>query len=97
MPRRCWTCNNEHEMDAACPASHAARTRRNAGPLDDFTSDDLFDDPSSGKLGPIFPAGYETDDACCGYGIEAGDKIRADGSGGWIHADEECERKWARS
>lgn len=47
--------------------------------------EDLFDDADS--FGPIFTATHESEDACCGDGIVAGERIRADGSGGWIHAD----------
>lgn len=43
------------------------------------------------EFGPIFTATYESDDACCGEGIQPGEDIRADGSGGWIHADDSCE------
>jgi len=89
MPRRCWTCNSEHDLDQACRKSEAARTRREAGPGDDWSSDDLFDDVHS--FGPVFTASYETDDSCCGNGIEPGELIRADGRGGWIHAENGCE------
>lgn len=54
---------------------------------------DLFDDapaaPQESKLGPVFTATYGSEDDCCGEGIEPGDRIRADGHGGWIH--EGCE------
>lgn len=59
-----------------------------------YTSPDLFDEPD--RFGPVFTADHESDDACCGDGILPGEKIRADGSGGWIHADTQCE-EWARS
>src|SRR6185312_8126575 len=87
MARRCWTCNSEHDLDAACPSSDTARARRAAG-----GADDLFDDASDSKLGPIFCAEFESDDSCCGEGIVPGEDIRADGRGGWIHADTTCER-----
>lgn len=90
MSRRCWTCNTEHDLDAPCRQSPAARARRAAGAKDDWTSDDLFDEPS--KFGPIFTAEFESEDACCGEGIVPGEDIRADGQGGWIHADTMCER-----
>lgn len=51
--------------------------------------EDLFDDADS--LGPIFTATFESEDACCGDGIVPGEKIRADGAGGWIHAVAGCE------
>jgi hypothetical protein len=44
------------------------------------------------KLGPAFMATFESDDACCGEGIVPGEDIRSDGEGGWIHADDSCER-----
>jgi hypothetical protein len=55
--------------------------------------DDFFDEaePRS-PMGPIFTAQYECDDSCCGEGIVPGEGIRADGHGGWIHADDQCER-----
>jgi hypothetical protein len=71
--RRCWTCNTEHDLDMACPASDTVRSMRAAG-APDHTSPDLFDD------------------ACCGEGIVPGEDIRADGFGGWIHADTICEK-----
>lgn len=97
MSRICWTCNNEHDLDEACRASHTVRTMRSAGSpgneLADHTSPDLFDNASDGpKLGPIFVAEHESEDACCGEGIVPGEDIRADGHGGWIHADTTCER-----
>lgn len=61
--------------------------------LADLTSPDLFDGPEPAtQFGPVFTATYVGDDACCGDGIGIGDEIRADGSGGWIHASEACER-----
>lgn len=88
MSRRCWTCNTEHDLDEACRQSPAAITRRAAG-----GSDDLFDDAQDApSFGPVFTATYDCDDACCGDGIESGQSIRADGQGGWIYADDQCER-----
>lgn len=43
------------------------------------------------ELGPVFVAAYETDSACCGDMIDAGDRARADGHGGWIHANGTCD------
>lgn len=86
--RTCWTCNSEHDPDAACRQSPMAKARRAAG-----VPDDLFDNASSGRgFGSIFMAEYESEDACCGEGIVAGEDIRADGRGGWIHAGTTCER-----
>lgn len=54
---------------------------------------DLFDEPApQSRLGPVFLASFDSECPACGWEIEAGDKIRADGRGGFIHADEECEK-----
>lgn len=59
--------------------------------------DDFYDDPihvtedDSRGFGPVFAAEYVTDSACCGDRIEPGEDARADGQGGWIHADDACE------
>jgi hypothetical protein len=66
--------------------------------------DDLYDapegpHPAAGDprgLGPIFTAGHHSEDTCCGDGIVPGEDIRADGAGGWIHADDQCEKLAAR-
>lgn len=97
LGRRCWTCNFEHDLNEACRASTAVRSVRSAGrpgnELADHTSPDLFDNAEdSPQLGPVFMATYDCEDACCGEGIVVGEDIRADGSGGWIHADDGCER-----
>jgi hypothetical protein len=56
-------------------------------------TDALFEDAQeSFTFGPVFMAQYACDDDCCGEGIEPGEDIRADGQGGWIHADMTCER-----
>ena len=87
MSRRCWTCNSEHDPDEACPQSMRSRGRQAAG------GDDLFADATERPaFGPVFVAEHESDDACCGEGIVPGEDIRADGHGGWIHADTTCER-----
>lgn len=51
-------------------------------------TDDLFED-SAEPLSPAFTATYDCE---CSEGdwIEEGDRIRADGEGGWMHADGEC-------
>lgn len=59
-------------------------------------TDDPFDDADSEldsgpQLGPIFPAAYDSEDECCGQGLHAGQVIRANGEGGFIHASFECE------
>jgi hypothetical protein len=93
MARKCWTCNTEHDLDAACGASPAVRAIRAAGgpghELDDTTA--LFDEPEERELGPVFTAVYDGEDACCGEGIEEGQQARADGEGGWIHANGRCD------
>ncbi len=54
---------------------------------------DFYDAPEDViTLGPIFVATYESDSSCCRNLIEEGDRVRADGSGGWCHADAQCER-----
>lgn len=60
---------------------------------DDFYDDVMHvaEDDSRG-FGPVFAAMYTTDSACCGNAIEPGDDARADGRGGWIHANRECEQ-----
>lgn len=93
--RLCWTCNTEHDLDEACRQSHTVRLMKAAGgpgnELADHTTPDLFDSPDDGPgFGPVFAAGYDSDDACCGDGIEAGQQIRGI-DGGFIHATEQCE------
>lgn len=39
------------------------------------------------KLGPAFRATFDSEADCCLMGIEEGEMIRADGQGGWVHAD----------
>jgi hypothetical protein len=86
--RKCWTCNGEHDLDAPCQMSAMNRSRIAAG-----GKPDLFDDVTDGPaFGPTFTATYQSDDECCGDGIEEGQSVRADGQGGWIHASAECER-----
>lgn len=88
--RRCWTCNAEHDLDAPCRQSPAAQTRKAAGGSDFFDNADPA--ASNINLGPVFMAQFESEDSCCGEGIVPGEDIRADGQGGWIHADSGCER-----
>ncbi len=58
---------------------------------------DFWDDPvhvvedDSRGFGPVFAATHETDSACCEDLILPGEDARADGRGGWIHADDSCE------
>lgn len=89
MMRRCWTCNTDHDLDHPCRQSMMARSRVAAGGR---ATDDLFDDSApESPFGPIFTATFESDSACCGEAIVPGEDIRADGLGGWIHADDQCE------
>jgi hypothetical protein len=61
---------------------------------------DLFDDAparvavTGPRFGPVFEAEHHGYCAACGEEIRVADAIRADGQGGWIHADADCER-WA--
>lgn len=54
---------------------------------------DLWVEPDGPEpeMGPIFTATYESDSYCCGDLILPGEDIRGY-RGGWIHADDECER-----
>lgn len=93
VARTCWTCLSEHAIDAPCGANQAVRAQRSEGTPGNTIFDrtaDLFDEADS--FGPVITATYEGEDSCCGMGIEEGDRIRADGQGGWIHANEDCER-----
>lgn len=55
-----------------------------AGPPPRKTGRDAF--------GPIFVAQYDnTLCSGCGDYVEPGEDLRADGTGGWVHADDECE------
>lgn len=98
MSRQCWTCMSNHDLDEACPSSYTVRSMRSAGQagnqLADHTTPDLFDntDEDAPKFGPILTAQMHGPDACCDEGIVPGEDIRADGRGGWIHADDTCER-----
>lgn len=85
MSRRCWTCNTDHDLDAVCAASARGRTVTAAGGrlTDDLTETD------GPRLGPVVTASFPGEPDCCEQGIEPGDRIRADGHGGWIH--EGCE------
>lgn len=56
---------------------------------------DFYDEPETtqvDRFGPVFVATYEGDCASCADPIVPGEDIRADGRGGWIHADDQCER-----
>lgn len=51
-----------------------------------MTDDDWYDEPSATpEPGPVFTASYDSE---CADGDEilAGDSIRADGEGGYVHA-----------
>ena len=57
--------------------------------------DDFWDDAETGldpTLGPIFTATYESECESCEEPILPGENARADGCGGWIHADTMCEK-----
>jgi hypothetical protein len=43
-------------------------------------------------FGPVFTAEYRTECESCEDPIEPGEDARADGCGGWIHADTMCEK-----
>jgi hypothetical protein len=83
--RECWTCGGRHDLDEACQNSLESRTRKAAGDLFDSAREPV-------RLGRVFMAQHESEDSCCGEGIVPGEDIRADGQGGWIHADDSCER-----
>jgi hypothetical protein len=86
--RRCWTCNQDHDLDMACPSSPAARSRRAAGELDDFTADGLFDDaPGPVITKKTMTAGFDTECPRCDGAVFAGQTI-APTPDGWVH--EEC-------
>jgi hypothetical protein len=57
-----------------------------------MTDADLWDEPSppAPEFGPIFTAAYDSEDGCCGDGLEAGQKIRGY-AGTFIHAGLGCE------
>ncbi len=88
MSRRCWTCNTDHDLDDVCATSMRGRTVTAAGGR---LADDLHERDTP-RLGPVFTASFPGEPACCEQGIDVGDRIRADGEGGWIH--EECEGEW---
>ena len=84
MSRRCWTCNTDHDLDEACAKSMRGASVVAAGGR---LADDFFDAPNPKP--PVITAAFDSEDACCGNGIEVGDRIRSDGEGGWVHED--CE------
>lgn len=72
----------------ACPSSEAARSRRAAGVLDDFTADGLFDDaPGATITKKTMPASFETTCPGCDDLIFPGGMITSTPDG-WKH--EEC-------
>jgi len=85
--RRCWTCNTDHDLDEPCSQSRTVRSVVAAG----GSASQLF---TNGKeeFGPVFCAGHESECESCDEGIVPGEDIRADGRGGWIHADAMCEK-----
>lgn len=50
-------------------------------------TDDPFATSGALRFGPIVTAEYEGLCTQCDWDIEEGDDIRADGEGGWMHAD----------
>lgn len=44
------------------------------------------------RLGSVFTAQYLTDCSGCDEPICPGEDARSDGEGGWVHADDQCER-----
>jgi hypothetical protein len=54
----------------------------------------FYDEPSPipMSMGPVFMASYESDCPSCDEPILPGEDIRADGRGGYIHADTMCEK-----
>ena len=91
----CYICNTDHDPDDAC-VPNRPHPAEDIGPNDlayPVPPNDLFDDAApASPFGPVFTAEFESEDACCGEGILPGEDIRADGQGGWIHADDGCER-----
>jgi hypothetical protein len=69
---------------------HLAEQPRPAAAVDPFA----FGSDAVPVVGPVFDAGYDSECAAydCEYGgdIEEGDRIQADGEGGFVH--EECAR-----
>ena len=59
-----------------------------------MTDSEFYDEPSPipMTMGPVFVASYESDCPSCDEPIVPGEDIRADGHGGYIHADTQCER-----
>lgn len=48
-------------------------------------------DPEPDERGPAFPASYPSECSNCYETIEKGELARADGEGGWEHADHKDE------
>lgn len=44
------------------------------------------------RFGPVFVASFETECESCEDSIQPGEDARANGRGGWIHADTMCEK-----
>jgi hypothetical protein len=66
------------------------------------TDDDLFEPPGTparktgrAAFGPVFAAQFDNTlcSGCSDY-VEPGEDIRADGLGGWVHADDDCEARF---
>lgn len=53
-----------------------------------MSENDLFSVPEKpSKLGPVFRAEFDSECDGCGFSIDEGEEIRADGSGGFIHVE----------
>jgi hypothetical protein len=67
-----------------------------------MTDDDLFEPPGPptrkkgrAAFGPVFVAQlHNTLCSGCSDYVEPGEDIRADGLGGWVHADDDCEARF---
>jgi hypothetical protein len=79
--RKCWTCGHEHDLDDACPRSMSARSAAAAG------GSRLF---ANSAPPPAFAARYDGECSVCDGAIFQGDLIRADGEGGYVHAEAPC-------
>lgn len=63
-------------------------------PLDMGACDRPYGDRMSerDRMGPVFTADYQGTCSGCDEPVIPGEDIRADGQGGYVHADDQCER-----